>query len=101
MQGRPTGLVRPVGPAEALPGPDDVRVSGVDPVVPELEGPGGEPVHRQGDRPIQVRIPPGLRLVQRAVPHRDGDATVGVTGRPRLPQSVPYTHLTLPTNREV
>src|SRR5450756_2378713 len=80
----PAGVIRPDRPAETLPGPRDVRVAGVDPVVPELVLPRPQPLDLERDRPTKGADPGPLRLVERPVPDRDRDPAVGIARRPRL-----------------
>src|SRR5664280_138045 len=49
-EARPSGVVRPLGPAQALPSPGDVRVAGVHPVVVERVASRSQPRDPEGDR---------------------------------------------------
>src|SRR5450759_5204162 len=81
---RPARVVGPVGPAESLPRPGDVRVPGVNPAVPELVPAAEQPLDPEGDRPTERPHHGTPGLVESPVPERDRDPAVGVAGGPRL-----------------
>src|SRR5664280_1421970 len=85
-EARPSGVVRPLGPAQSLPGPGDVRVAGVHPVVAERVASRSEPRDAEGDGATERPDRGAPRLVDCPVPDGDRDAAVRIAGRPGLDQ---------------